>query len=259
MANSKKIQGARNCLIVKSIAAAISIDEQKKKNSCIIIAYAKGDSVEDICFTAIKLPKSKTYRRDDFLSAVCHAENADSLTYIDFDGKDKDIYICRAKDGEVYDFVERNDVKNSYIDGFAEIEASSLKFSVNPVQIDFDKFPDVNVSYNPDGIAYERNSLQYALVNAFNACLLGKVLSGEEFHLETGDGTRVKYEVRTFSAKYVDPSTLYIRPQTNEVDSFINSYVTEPMNVIDGDEMITKVYKLVYRASFNGYYVTRQN
>ena len=85
------------------------------------------------------------------------------------------------------------------------------------------------------------------------------MFSRDEFHLETGDGTRVNIEVRAVSAKYVDLSTLYIRPEIIEGDNFVSSYITETMNVINGDEMLTRAYKLSYRTVFNGYYIERAN
>ena len=100
MASNDKTQGIKNGLVVKSIGAAAVIDPSKAKNSCIVIAYAKGDTTEDIRFTAIKLPKKNQYEREDFLSAIRHAENVKNLAYVDFDGKDKDIYVCRQRDGE---------------------------------------------------------------------------------------------------------------------------------------------------------------
>ena len=259
MAGNDKIQGVRCGLVLKSIAAAIAVDVEKEKNSCIIIAYAKGDTIEDIRFTAVKLPKKETYQREDFLSAICHAENVKGLSYVDFDGKDKDIYICRPNEGDVFDFVGRDDIRNRYVDGFAEVEASHLNFTTDTVQVKPGKLLDITVSYSTDGIEFSQNSLQYAIINAFNACLLGRILSREEFHLETGDGSRVKYEIRSVSAKYVDLSTLYIKPEINEGVRFVSSYVTEPMNIINGDEITTRVYRFSYRASFNGYYVTRIN
>ena len=257
MASNDKTQGIKNGLVVKSVAAAAVIDSSKAKNSCILIAYAKGDTKEDIRFTAIKLPKKNPYAREDFLSAIRHAENVKNLAYVDFDGKDKDIYVCRCADGDVFDFVERDNAANRYIKGFAEVQASNLLFETEKTSISLDKAMDIEVSHNGQGSSYERDSVQFAIINAYNACLLGIMFRGNQFRLETGDGERVKIEVREVSSKYVDLTTLYVRPVINVGDGFISSYNTEPMNIINGDEMVTRAYKLSYRAMFGNYYIER--
>ena len=254
--NEKK--GITNSLIVNSVSAAIVCDPQKTKNSLILIAYSKGNTLADIRFTALRLPK-RLCTRADFLAAIATAENVQNVTYVDYDGTNKDIYICRPKDGEVTDFVERDDARNKFSDGFAEMEASTLKFSCDPISLRPEKSSEISVSYAPNGAKYPQNSLQYAIVNCYNACLLGRLFSEEEFHLETGENQRVKFEVRSVAAKYVDLSTLYIRPEIYEGDQFVSSYLTETINVINGETMQTKTYRLIYRASFHGYYITRAN
>ena len=255
--NDKK--GVVNGIVLSSVAVAIAYDVKKEKNSLLMIAYSKSEMKNDISFVAIGLSKKKTYTREDFLAAIRIAEGVKTITYVDFDGTDKDIYICRAAEGEVYDFVQRDDIQNRYVCGFAEVEASNLKFSAEVDKIKTGVRLEIPVAFNNDGVEYEQNGLNYAVVNAYNACLLGKILSKDEFQLETGDRTRVKYEIRAHSAKYVDLSTLYIHPEKNEGDNFVSSYLTEPLNVIDGDEMSSKIYRIIYRASFNGYHITRCN
>ena len=259
MANSDKIAGAVKSVVIKSIGAAIVLDTEKDKNSSVILAYAKGDSAGDICFTAMPLPKKKLYTRSDFLSAICQAENVKNITYVDFDGKDKDIYVCRAKDGNVYDFVERDERENKFSRDFAEIEASCLDFSTEPVSVKHYKPLEVSVRYDRSTPEYPENGIQYAITNAFNACLLGRLFTMEEFQLETGDGERVKYEVRSVPAKYIDLNTLYIKPEVFIGEKRVSTYVTEEMKVIDGVETSTKIYKLAYRPSANDYYITKKN
>lgn len=255
-ANEKK--SITSAIIVNSVSAAIVHDTHKEKNSLILVAYSKGSTLEDIHFTSLKMPKHLC-TREDLLNAVCAAEGVRSITYVDYDGTDKDIYICRPREGAVIDFVERDDVRNKFIDGFAELEASSLKFSCEPILLKPQKPFTAVVSYVPDGAEYPQNSLQFAIVNCYNACLLGRLFSEEEFRLETGENRRVKFEVRHFSAKCVDLSTLYIRPEIYEGDRFVSSYLTDPINVINGETMQTRAYRLAYRASFHGYYVTKAN
>jgi hypothetical protein len=215
MAVNDKAQGVKSGLIISSVSCAIALDKQKEKKSCIVIAYAIGGG-DDIRYTAIKLPKKQTYKRDDFLSAICQVEKVTQLTYVDFDGKDKDIYVCRAKEGEVFDFVERDNLKNSFGEGFAEIESSQLRFATTATEAVVDEKNAFEVAYNIEASKYEKDSLQYAVINAYNACLLGRIFSLEEFQLETADRERVKYEIRAVSAKYIDLQTLYIKPEIIE-------------------------------------------
>ena len=257
MASNDKIHGVERGLIIRSVAAAITIDEEKEKRSSIIIAYAVGDSAEDVRFVAIKLPKKHLYEREDFLSAICHAENVKNITYVDFDGKDKDIYICRARAGAAYDFVERDKFANRFVDGFAEVESFNLKFETNATDIKTDTKLDIKVDYNIDAVVYPENSLKYAVINAYNACLLGRLFSHEEFQLETGEHLRAKIEIRGISSKFIDLSTLYVKPEIIEGEEFVSSYITEPINVINGEEMSTKVYRLLYKKSLNDYFIVK--
>lgn len=256
MASNEKIQGVSCGIIVKSIATAIALDLPKHKKSCIVVAYLLTDNADDVKFIALKLPK-KTLTRNDVLTAIKRVEGGKAITYVDFDGKDKDIYVCRSKDGEVYDFVERDDMKNRYVDGFAEIESGLLKFSTNATDFKYDDKIDAKVTFRPEVEKYERDTFCYAIINAYNACLLGKVFSRSEFQLETGDGERAKIEVRTISAKYVDLSIIYVKPEIIEGENVINSYLTEPVNVIDGYDMSQRSYRLVYRRSMNDYVISR--
>lgn len=258
MSANDKRQDLVKGVVINSIGAAVAYDLKKEKNSSVIIAYSLGENNGDVKFTAVRLPK-KTMVREDFLNAIIAAEGVREATYVDYDGKDKDIYVCRPKDGEVYDFVARDNVTNRYTEGFAEVEASNLKFATDPITVKYGERLDISVNYSASSQNYAVNGINFAVVNAFNACLLGRLFLRDEFQLETGDFKRAKIEVRTYSAKYVDLSTLYIRPEILEGDDFVSAYLTEPVNVIDGDEMITKVYRIAYRSSFNGYFITRLN
>lgn len=256
MSSNERIHGVDNGLIVKSIGTAITIDPQKNKNTCIIIAYLITDSVSDVKFIAIKPPK-KSLTRDDVLSIISEVENSKHIYYLGFDGKDKDIYVCREQSGEVYDFVARDTSSNKYIDGFAEIEASHLPFVVTVGDLKLNQLLNLSVEYSALPPTYEVASLHYAVANAFNACLLGKVFSNEEFQLETGDGERVKIEVRSIKSRYADLSTLYVKPESIFGEKIVNSYVTESMNVINGDDMVKKTYKIAFKKSLNDYFIAK--
>ena len=257
MANNDKIQGVRAELNVKSVGVALALDSEKEKKSSIIIAYSVGNGVEDIKFTSIKLSKKQPYKREDFLSAICQAENIKNLSYNDFDGNEKDIYVCREKEGVVYDFVDRDMAKNRISEGFAEIESCNLYFTVE----DFEpkqgaSFP-VTVRETVSPTEYEVNSLQYSAMNAYNACLLGKLFSEPEFQLELDDRKRVKIEVRSTPSRYVDLSTLFIKPDIIQGETFVDTYITEQMCVIDGVDMMKLSYKIKYRPSTHSYIAIR--
>ena len=144
------------------------------------------------------------------------------------------------------------------MEGFAEIEASNLKFETEVDSIKSGCATAIPVTFNNiSTTVYTENSIEYAVINAYNACLLGKVFSKDEFQVETGDGKRAKFEVRSIPGKYVDLSTLYIKPEINEGELFVNSYLTEPMNVINGDDMEVKVYRITYRRNLNDYYIAK--
>lgn len=252
-------QGVEKAINLNSISAAMYHDAKRPKDSLVIVAYSKGNSHSDIRFVAIKPPVRSPYKREDFIKAIASAEDVRSVSYVDFDGKDKDIYICRKGLGEVYDFVDRDEAANRYTDGFAEIESSYLKFSAEVPKLVPMKPLEIDIIYNPEVPEYGEDSVEYAVINAYNACLLGKIFSGEEFQLETGEGRRAKYEVRKISGRYVDISTLYIHPEILDGTNYVASYTTEPMTVINGNETMTKVYKIAYNPTFKNYYVRRIN
>ena len=256
MSNNEKIPGVNSGLIIRSIGTAIALDPPKHKNTCIIIAYLVTDKVDDVKFVAIK-PSKKMLTRQEILSAISKVEGYKEIYYLDFDGKDKDVYVCRERNGIVNDFVSRDILSNKYADGFAEIESSVLPFEADVEEVKINQKINAKVNFCPLAPDYECNSLKYALVNAYNACLLGKAFSHEEFQLETGDGERIKIEVRTMRSKYLDLSTLYVMPETYEGEKLVNSYVTESLNVINGDDMVKKTYRLSFKRSLNDYLITK--
>ena len=134
---------------------------------------------------------------------------------------------------------------------------TNTKSDRDAIQKEINQLLQAKVEYSALSSNYESGSLQYAIINAFNACLLGKVFSSDEFQLETGDGERVKIEVRSIRSKFVDLSTLYVKPETFIGERFVNSYLTETMNVINGDDMEKKTYRLSFKKSANNYSVAK--
>ncbi|MBO5851992.1 MAG: hypothetical protein J6R29_06650 [Clostridia bacterium] len=256
MSSNERIQGVNSGLIIKSIGTAITLDPPKHKNTSIIVAYLIKDNANDVQFVAIK-PSKKVLTRKEVLSAISKVEGRKEIYYLDFDGKDKDIYVCRENSGEVYDFVERDVASNKYVKGFAEIESAIIPFEADVKDFKINQKLKATVNYTPIAPEYENGSLRYAIINAYNACLLGKAFSREEFHLETGDGERVKVEVRSLRSKYVDLSTLYVKPEAYEGEKLVNSYVTETINVINGNDMEKKTYRLSFKKSLNDYFIAK--
>jgi hypothetical protein len=212
---------------------------------CTIMAYALGDNKSDIRMLSIPLPKKNLYTREELLSFIAQAEKAKPIDYMDFDGTEKDIYVCRPESGEIIEIVPRKEFENRFEKGFAEIESDFLKFDLElkPFKIGKPIEAEIIGIGNPK---YEQHSYEYAVANAYNACLLGRVFSREEFQLETKDNCRVKYEVRQGSSKYIDLTTLYVHPEKIEGKFCYQAYRTEPMNVINGDEVSQKIYRIKY-------------
>lgn len=244
--------------IIKSIAVCPAIaPAQKKATPCVFVAYTMTDMGMDVRFTAMKLPGKKLYTVQDFLTAVAQAEGVKNVTYVDFDGKIKDIYVCRASEGRIYDVVERDETKNRFVDGFAEISASHVKFSVQGSEVKIGAPLTFDVGTGTS-VGYDIGGYEYAIANAFNACLLGRVFSKDEFQLETKSRKRIKYEVRSVPAKVIEQEVLYIKPVCLDGEGLVSHYLTEEINVIDGDEISHRIYKIAYSNRLSDYNLTKQ-
>jgi hypothetical protein len=244
--------------IIKSVGVCAMLPSEKHSQGCVFVAYtleAEGGSVRII---PIKLQTKKEYSRDDILSAIADAESAKRVTYVDFNGTDKDIYVCRPCEGKIFDIVKRDAEENRFVDGFAEIEASHLKFSTPKIESVKLGVPFVAEVEFDLGAAYEADGYEYALINAYNACLLGRAFSRHELQLETKHGQRAKYEVRSvISSKYVDASTIYIKP-VYAPNGVISHYLTEQIGIIDGESESHRSYKISYTRMTKDYNILRQ-
>lgn len=249
-------KGGASDFIVKSVGACIAVPDEKKKTPLCFIAYLSG--VGQAGFVAIPFNAKLLYEREDFLSAIATAENVKHVTYVDEENRPKDVYVCRAASGRIVDIVERDERENRYIDGFAEVMASRVKF--NTQKIDSVKpFTKLSATVIPAiSSAYAENSYEYAIINAYNAALLGRVFEREELLLETKSGSRVKIEVRNSSSKFVDDKTLFVKPVLTESENTVDYYLTEEFNYIDGDEVSHRAYKIIYSNRFNDYNLLRQ-
>lgn len=260
MAHSVAEKGTQTGLSVLSIGACLAQPTEKKKSPYIAVAYKYGHGALDVGFLFMDLPpKNKVYDREDFLQAIKQAEGVKSVTYVNTDGKQKDICICRHDVGLNQDFVERKDRDNSFIDGFSEVMASSLRFEVsdmNNLAIKPLRKLDIKVSFAFES-SYEKDSYEYAVINAFNACLLSKLFEREELQMETKDHKRVKIEVRNTVSSFIDGGTLFIKPIFRESNVLVDYYVTEEFNFIDGEDVFTRTYKISYSNRLNEYTITR--
>lgn len=242
--------------IVKSIGLCVANPTGAKKKPCVMIAYAIGNTENDIRMLSVPLPKKTLYTREELLACIAKAENARTVQYLDFDGEDKDIYVCRPEQGEVLEIVPRDDFMNRFEAGFAEIQSDFLKFGVEMNSFKIGRKIEARI-FDTETPEYERDSYEYALINAYNACLLGRVFSESEFQLETVDHQRVKREVKQMAAKGVDEVTLYVKPEKQEGQDVVLSYLTEPINVIDGDDKSLKIYRISYWKHIKDYSITR--
>lgn len=243
-------------LILTSLSACVTVPTEKKHKTCIILAYAVGHDASDIRFTAMPLPKKELYTRADFLAAICKVEKVRYVSYKEYNGTEKDIYICRPATGEVVDFVARDEIQDRFTEGFSEIESDFLRFGLPTPRIKIGKRLEADISYQPKP-SYERDSYEYAVTNAYSACLLGRLFSQDDFRLESEENKRVKYEVRSTHSKYASSDTLYIRPIKQDPDSPVRDYETEPFTVIDGVDRTQKIYKITYRTTLKDYLLTR--
>ena len=104
---------------------------------------------------------------------------------------------------------------------------------------------------------YEENTYEYAIVNAFNAFLLGKLFEREELCLETRDKQRVKIVVRTEKTEYMEEDVLCIKPILMDDGKTIDRYLTEEFNYIDGQTSSCRAYEIKYTNRLNNYNLIR--
>ena len=257
MASNKSTPGTD--LIIKSIGVCLAQPNDKKKPPKVAIAYKKGEDIDSVRFVFIKMPVKTNADRNTFLSAIANAEGVKNVTYVGCDGLPKDIYVCREDKGTVTDIIERDYVNNCYPDGFTEIFATSLKFSIEQpgdYAKSFDKAFKVEISAGIDA-GYAKDSYEYAIINAYNACLLGCVFEREELQLETRSGQKVKFEFRKTNTAFVVQDKLYIYPVFKGLSDCIDYYKTEEFRYIDGD-MNKLVYRIMYTNRLNDYNLVKE-
>ena len=253
MASNKSNNEATE-FIVTSVGVCLALTG---KAPCAVVAYAADKQVS---FVTLALPKkNKLYTYEDFLAAIAHAEGAARATYTDKKGRQRDIYFCRAESGAATDIVARDIEGNRFVGNFAQVLSGHPKFALEK-----DKRMDSNWKVGQplcvpaivaNGNKYEVDCIEYAIVNAYNACLLGLVFAQPELDIETKDGRPAKFEVRTCAT--ADSATLCIHPVIGAT-GFIESYVTEEYDYYSGLDLLKLSYKIKYTDILNNYFLTRQ-
>ena len=255
MANQKEYSD----FIVNSIGAAIAEPDDKKKPPYVIICYsAKG--TRDYHFTLLDLPKkNKMYTEKDILDAIKASEGVRNVTYRDSSGRERDIYLCRPDEGKITDVVERDSEANCFVGPFSEVLKSRLRFSIDSLDSVVWKPTrrlDMKISLSNEA-KYEPDTYEFAVINAYNACLLGRVFEREELQIETRDKRRVKFEVRAGESDFVKEDCLFVSPVCREVEGVVDYYLTEKFNYIDGSEVSVRQYKITYTNRLSDYNIIR--
>ena len=242
-------------LNVKSIGVCPFEQADKKTVSGVVVSYFTEEQGLNAHFTVMPMPTQKPYSRDDFLTAIATAERVKSVLHVDDENRPLDIYVCRFGEGKAIDVVARDTITNRYGDGFAEVLAANVKFQASNVELRKLKYNTLlDITVTP--LILEKNlcgSFKYAVTNAFNAALLGRFFTREDLYLETKDGNRVKIEVRQ-STKLLDTHTLFVEIGAVS-DGFVENYVTEEFNYVDGNDVFSRSYKIEFKSRFGDYFM----
>jgi hypothetical protein len=259
MIESKKEKGFASDLIITSIGACIAIPEEKKKDPCVMVAYAIESSKEISCIKVDFLPKGRLHSRETIMDAVKAAEKVKNITYTDAQGRAKDVYFCRSGSGKITDVVERDYDADQYKGDISEILSGQLRFLIsNMEEIDLksEKAFSLKIIGANENL-YAANTYEYAMVNAYNACLLGRVFEREELCLETKDKKRVKIVVRPEKTAYMEEDILCIKPIFHDDGVTVDHYLTEEFNYIDGQTSSCRAYEIKYTHRNNDYNLVR--
>ena len=243
-------------LVVHSIG--ISPMEFAKKGYIAIVAYMI-NAEQEIRFTALEFSQKKLLTRESILNGIANAENVKRVSYIDEFSLPKDIYVCRKDEGEIIDVVDRDYEHQTFGEDFAEIASVKTRFVIkdyNAKEIKAGRCFKYDIEYSFTHSGYEENSNEYAILNAYNSCLLGKAFCKEELRLSTKDGSRVKLEVKRAHSFYYDSKVLYLKPEVNS-ENLLDYYLTEEFNYVDGAELLSRTFKLQFRDK--GYSIIRAN
>lgn len=238
-------------LVIKSIGACL-VDREGQTG--VVIAYKTSQGVS-FCFMPVNREKKSTY--EDFFTAIKKAEKVKHLTYgCEANGK-KNIYLCRETEGKITDIVERNFIYNRFEEGFSEIAAGRIRFKLTELSPELKPQVVFNLNLTGGNNEYEQESAEYAIVNAYNACLLGEVFDSEELNIETKYKRKVNVEVKEDTGAYVDENVLLVRPVITVAGGAVDYYETEKFYFIDGEDSSLCAYKIKYTNHWGKYIITR--
>ena len=248
-----------NDFIISSVGAAIAEPNDKKKSPYVIICYtARG--TKDYHFTLLDFPKkNKLYTEKDILDAIKDAEGVKNATYLDSAGRERDIYFCRPDVGKITDVLVRDYERNAYEGRVSEVLKSRLRFSIDGAESVVwrsGRKIDMKISMSSED-KYEPDTYEFAAVNAYNACLLGRVFEREELQIETKDKRCVRFEVRVGDSDFLKEDCLFINPVCREVEGLVDYYLTEKFNYIDGSDVSVRQYKIIYTNRLSDYNIVR--
>lgn len=245
-----------NQLIIKGMGACAFEGDGKKNPGGIVVVYLLDDASLDARFTVMDLPTKRVYVRQDFVDAVCDAEDVSVITYNDDENRPLDVYVCRPTQGKIEDFAARDYKNNRFASGFAGIEAANVRFSVQGFEDKPPRGTALSFAVGPlsENLVYPYGSLAFALANAFNAALLARLFTREGLFLENSKGERIHVEVVSKSvSNNIDPDTLFVRPIVLNGAGFVDGYETEAFNYVDGKQSYVHAYKIEYRNRLKDY------
>ena len=237
-------------IIVKSIG--ICPMDKDDKHSCVVLCYAFSDYIK---FINIPYPKNK-YDYQDLINVIKSVENVKKVQYSFSNGENRQIFICRKRDGKVNDIIERDYINNRFCGDFSQIVSSKLKFGISNELKQEKNYKTYSVEISPNINGQDDDAYKYTVLNAYNACLLGKVFFSEEFDMETKYGKHIKVEVRVDKSSY-DESLLNITPVYNSISGIVDYYETEKFSYIDGKSNIEKTYQIFYFSRIKDYEIRR--
>lgn len=241
---------------LKSVGVCGFTSDSKKAPSGVVIAYTDAETGNAVSFTVIDFPLKRLYRREDILAAVAAAEDVKTAVYAD-SGRPRDIFVCRERAGRVAEIIERTGDESGFVPGFSLIESGNVRFALtDPPALRFGC--KLSIKVTASAVKYEKSSWQYAAVNAYNACLLGRVFTKEEFDIETKDKRRVRFAVTSEAPPFVDGTVMLAHPVITGSEGFIDCYMTEKFNYIDGYELSQRAYRLSYTERLREYMIRRE-
>lgn len=240
-----------NDLILSSIGACVAQADTKQES--VVTAYCwEGGEVK---FLLMPVPKKANYKVKDFLDAIAKAEKVKNVIYRNENNTDRPVYMCREQLGKIKDVVDRDVKADRFIKGFCEIAALKINLSLFEKNIKMKQGVSCSFIFKNTVSEYGKDSLEYAIVNAYNAALLGLIF-GKTLFLETKYGEPIRHEIRIKKGA-PDDSVMDVTPIINPVYGYVDSYETETFHRIDDDGRIVCKYRIIYNPRGSNYTVKR--